>query len=241
MSPRFPTVLFDLDGTVIDSIALILASYRAALSAHAMPEVAEAEMRTWIGIPLETPFQRLAPEGWEPLVASYREHMAASHDEGVRATPGIGALISALEGGGAQVGVVTAKGRELARRGLDLAGLEGLPLLVAKEDTSAHKPDPAPLRRALELLGAPAQEAVYVGDAATDLAATRAAGIAGIGVTWGAGTRADLEAQHPLAVIDTAAELAGVLGVDPGSENPSGNGERPGKSPTRSRDGHPTV
>ena len=85
--------------------------------------------------------------------------------------------------------------------------------VVTAEDTTRHKPGPEPMLHALELLGSTPAEAVYVGDARYDVEAARAAGLAAVAVTWGAGDRASLEAAAPDAIADTPAELGAVLGL----------------------------
>jgi pyrophosphatase PpaX len=113
---------------------------------------------------------------------------------------------------GATIGVVTSKRHVSATNTLRAAGLDGhLPLLVAMEDTDAHKPDPEPLLLALQRLGVRAADCVYIGDAVVDVLAARAAGMASIAVTWGAGEHADLMAAGPLAVVDTMEELRALL------------------------------
>ena len=111
---------------------------------------------------------------------------------------------------GVRIGVVTSKRRPPAEWAIRLCGLD-IPLLVGHEDVPAHKPDPRPLLRGLELLGATAEEAVYVGDAAVDVIAARNAGLPAVAVTWGAGVRADIEATDPVALCDMVAELRAVL------------------------------
>jgi pyrophosphatase PpaX len=119
-------------------------------------------------------------------------------------------LLRDLNAAGVRTGVVTSKRRPPAEWAIRLCKLD-IPLLVGHEDVPAHKPDPRPLLRGLELLGATAEEAVYVGDAAVDVIAARNAGLPAVAVTWGAGVRADIEATQPLALCDTADELRAVL------------------------------
>ena len=113
-----------------------------------------------------------------------------------------------LSASGATIGVVTSKRHVSATNTLRAAGLDGhLPLLVAMEDTAVHKPNPEPLLLALQRLGVRATDCVYIGDAVVDVQAAKAAGMASIAVTWGAGERAYLLAAGPLAIVDTMEEL----------------------------------
>lgn len=207
----FPVVLFDLDGTLVDSIALILDSYRQVFAHFGIEDVDPETMRPWIGLPLEDSFRALDPARAEAMTAHYREVMLRSHDAMIRPCPGAAELVRALAAAGARQGVVTSKRRELARRGMVATGLPAIEPVIGQEDSDRHKPDPAPLRIALEHLGAAPAEAVYVGDAPTDLRAAHAAGMAAIGVTWGAADRATLEAERPLAVVEDMDSLRALL------------------------------
>lgn len=207
----FPVVLFDLDGTLVDSIALILDSYRQVFAHFGVEDVDPGSMRPWIGLPLEDSFRALDPARAEAMTAHYREVMLAAHDAMIRPCPGAAELVRALDAAGARQGVVTSKRRELARRGMVATGLPAIDLVIGQEDSDRHKPDPAPLRIALEHLGTAPAEAVYVGDAPTDLRAAHAAGMAAIGVTWGAADRATLEAERPRAVVEDMAALRALL------------------------------
>lgn len=214
-------VLFDLDGTLVDSVAVIVDSYRHTLRSFGIRGVDEARIRSWIGMSLDETFAGLSAAHAAAMVRTYREHNLAHHDGRVSAYPGSARLVADLQTQGRLVAVVTSKGRELAARGLALTGVPAPAVLVGKEDTLRHKPHPEPLLRALELLGAEAAEAVYIGDAATDLRAAHAAGITAIGVTWGAGSREDLAAEAPSALVDDMDELAVLLAAGSASGSSS--------------------
>ena len=108
--------------------------------------------------------------------------------------------------------VATSKRRDPALIALERCGLTDLvPVLVTMEDTPVHKPDPAPLLLALGRAGGSVESAAYVGDAAVDMLAARAARMQGIGVLWGAGERAAIEAADPYAVAPTMPDLHALL------------------------------
>jgi pyrophosphatase PpaX len=110
------------------------------------------------------------------------------------------------------VAVATSKRHPPAAKALVLTGLTDLvPVLVTMEDTTVHKPDPTPLLLAVERAGGEPGRAAYVGDAVVDVRAAQAAGMAGIGVLWGAGTEADLRAAEPLGVASNVAALRALL------------------------------
>jgi pyrophosphatase PpaX len=210
---RFPVVLFDLDGTVIDSGAIILASMR-----HAAREVLGAEppdelLMAAVGGPgLEAQMHALAPDRVEELVDVYRAHNEPLHD-GLVCCAGIDGVLVRLREEGRRLAIVTAKRRvtvELAFAQVPLAHL--FDTVVGGDETERHKPDPEPLLLALERLGVGPDGAAYVGDAPFDVKAAKAAGVFSVGVTWGGiHARERLEAEAPDALVDTSEELYGVL------------------------------
>jgi pyrophosphatase PpaX len=166
------------------------------------------EARGWIGQTLYGTFSSRHPERAQELVDSYVAWNAAHLTDLLEEYAGADELLKELAASGATIGVVTSKRHVSAANTLRAAGLDGdLPLLVAMEDTDVHKPNPEPLLLALARLGVKAGDCVYIGDAVVDVLAARAAGMASIAVTWGAGDRTDLLAAGPLAVVDTMDEL----------------------------------
>ena len=183
---RFPVVLFDLDGTVIDSGAIILASMRHAAETVVGGEWSDAELMKAVGGPgLEAQMVALDPDRVDELVRIYRAHNEPLHDT-LEYCGNIDVVLAELLERGHRLGIVTAKRRvtvELAFAKLPLEHL--FEVVVGGDETARHKPDPAPLLLALERLGASAEDAVYVGDSPFDMQAARAAGLYAIGVSWG--------------------------------------------------------
>jgi pyrophosphatase PpaX len=212
---RWPVVLFDLDGTLADTVDLIVASYRHALAVVLDAELPERELRSWIGRPLRSTVAEAFPEQAdrvEEVVRVYREWNLDHHDEMIREIPGVDELLADLEARGARLGVVTAKIAQTADLGLRATGLHPrISVLAGAETTDRHKPEPDPLLHACRTLDVEPGECVYVGDSVYDLQAARAAGMAAIGVTWGAGRREDLTAESPDAVVDEVDELRSLL------------------------------
>jgi pyrophosphatase PpaX len=205
-------VVFDLDGTIVNTIPLIIASYDHALwnvlGEHADP----VEARGWIGQTLYDTFHRRYPGQADALIDAYVEFNLREMATLLEQYPGIPELLAEMRAAGIHFGVATSKRRRSAELTLAQSGLsEAIEVTVAMEDTGSHKPDPAPLRLALELFGAEPAQAVYVGDAVVDVRAAQAAGMAQIAVTWGAGRGEDLLAAQPTAVVDAVAELRALL------------------------------
>jgi len=206
---RFPVVLFDLDGTVIDSGAIILASMRHAAKEVLGVEPPDEELMGAVGGPgLEAQMHALAPDLVDELVTVYRAHNEPLHDELV-CCPGMDDALVLLKDEGRRLGIVTAKRRttvELAFAKIPIGHL--FETVVGGDETTRHKPDPEPLLLALERLGARPEDAAYVGDAPFDVQAAKAAGIFAIAVSWGGiHARERLEAEEPDALVDTVEEL----------------------------------
>ena len=210
---RFPVVLFDLDGTIIDSGAIILASMRHAAREVLGVEVPDEQLMAAVGGPgLEAQMQALSPDRADELVTVYRAHNEPLHDELI-CCAGMDEVLVQLKDEGRRLGIVTAKRRqtvELACARIPIAHL--FEAVVGGDETKKHKPDPEPLVLALERLGAAPDDAVYVGDAPFDVKAAKAAGLYSVGVSWGGiHGRERLEAEEPDALVDTTEELLGVL------------------------------
>ncbi|HYN28722.1 MAG TPA: HAD hydrolase-like protein [Dermatophilaceae bacterium] len=211
-TPRWRTVLFDLDGTLADTIPLIVASYQHAWRTVLGVEADEAGARAWIGRPLLPALLEESPEHGHELDRVYREWNLANTDRLIRRYAGVPELVVALTAAGVRCAVVTSKRRATARLALTGVGLDGVvDVVTALEDTSEHKPSPVPLRHGAEAVGRRPEECAYVGDAVVDVRAAQAAGMAAVAVTWGAGRREDLAAAGPDHLVDTVDELQEVL------------------------------
>jgi pyrophosphatase PpaX len=211
MLPR--AVLFDLDGTLIDSIPLILSSMQQAFEGHPnAPGV--AEWVALIGTPLDGMIRRWAGDeaDVERVKERYKVHQWAHHDAMVRAFPGVPEMLDALNARGVRMAVVTSKLEPSARRSLDFLGLtRHFACVVGLEATARHKPDPEPVRYALGRLGARADEAAFVGDSPHDVIAGNAAGVATVAALWGPFSREELAKAGPRAWAGSPGDVVGVL------------------------------
>jgi pyrophosphatase PpaX len=222
------TILFDLDGTLIDTTDLILACFD-----HSWQTVAgrgndrEAVVATF-GMPLRNAMALLASEVGhaestrvdlgldldliERLLLEYRSFNLANHDGMVQAFPGTHLVLAELRARGYRVGVVTSKGRELGRRGLTLCALDGfMDVEVFLEDTDNHKPRPEPILKALEKLNASPNSAVYVGDSRHDLIAGRSAGVRTVAALWGPMLREALDQERPDFSAESISDLLDIF------------------------------
>jgi pyrophosphatase PpaX len=196
----FSTFLFDLDGTLIDSIELILRSYRHTLRAHRGEELPDDVWMNGLGTPLWVQFRRFTddPAEIDAMVATYRAYNLAHHDEMVRPYDGVADAVRALARQGKTLGLVTSKTRSGAIRGLERAGLaDAFVVIVGADEVTHPKPHPEPVLTALARLGVPATGAVFIGDSRHDLECGRAAGVRTAAVLWGPFARTQLEDLAP--------------------------------------------
>lgn len=204
-------VLYDLDGTLANSVDLIVTSYNHAFATVLGRQVPREKVLGWIGRSLPEVFGEVDPEHAVELERRYMEYNL-THLNTITGYPGIPEVINDLAGAGLRQAVVTSKRRSVAERTLVFAGIpDAAELVVALEDSERHKPDPEPLLVALERVDAHPRDAVYVGDAVTDLLAAQAAQLAGIGVTWGAGSTSELQAAPHEGLAQDAATLRNLL------------------------------
>lgn len=205
------TFLFDLDGTLIDSIELILRSYRHTLRAHRGVEPPDAVWMSGLGTPLSVQFRHFTddPAEIEAMVATYRAYNLAHHDALVRPYDGVVEAVRALAERGKTLGLVTSKMRSGALRGLRLAGLEdAFGVIVGSDEVTHPKPHPEPVLVALERLGAAPADAVFIGDSRHDLECGRAARVRTAAVLWGPFARGDLEDLAPDYWLEQPEDLA---------------------------------
>lgn len=191
MSGRQPVrvVLFDIDGTLLDTREFILSAMEHALRTHGLPVLARAELASQVGRPLEVIYGEMGVDAGlgAALVESHRSfqgenlHLAA-------AFPGASETLGTLARAGLTLGAVTSRSRRTSVRTMELAGLAPyFDVIVSAEDAAALKPDPAPLLFALGRLGESHEHAAMVGDTRHDIEAGKALGMFTVGATYGFG------------------------------------------------------
>lgn len=209
-------VLFDLDGTLVDTRRAVEACYRMVFQNHTdaafPPPNLPADL--FAMRPREV-FAVVAPDRVDPLYDAYQEAYPNCVDQ-VDVFPGAAELIEALCQAGRIPSLVTNKGLERTQLDLAVAGIapEQFAAIVTAEDTPQRKPHPAPMLAGLKQAGADPMHAIYVGDGPQDILAARAAGLDCIAVTYGFYDRDTLSAVHPVAIVDTIMELASKLSVE---------------------------
>lgn len=207
-------MLFDLDGTLIDSGPIILASMQHSARVVLRREIAYEELAETVGGQgLVAQMRELDPDRVDDLVEAYRAHNDPLHDT-LEAFDEVLDILPRLRGEGRRLGIVTAKRHRTVALALDrfpsLASY--FDVVIAHEDTDRHKPQPDPVLAALARLEAGPGEAAYVGDSPFDIQAAKAAGVFAVAVGWG-GIHADerLLREEPDAFVRAPADLLDVL------------------------------
>lgn len=212
MGAGYDPVVFDLDGTVVDTVELIRVSFRHAVREVLGEELPDEVIMAGVGQPLMTQMVALSPLHAQALYDAYRAHNHGVHDELIREYDGIEAALGRLRAAGRRLAIVTSKSADTTAMAFhSLPGLEAhFEAIVTASDTSEHKPSPVPIALALERLGAGPDGAVYIGDAPVDIAAGRAAGVATAAVLWGLFSRAALEAAAPDHILARPDEVVAI-------------------------------
>jgi pyrophosphatase PpaX len=207
---RRPAVLFDLDGTLLDSIELILNSARYSFEKLGRDWPSDEVWSAGIGIPLFNMFRQYARDQADvaAFIAAYREYQLANHDRLIRCYDDVVDTVKFLRAAGHEIAIVTSKSEALAMRGLVHVGLaSSMDTIVGCDASSRHKPDPEPVRIALQRLGCRPEDAVFIGDSVHDIFAGNAAGVRTVAALWGAGRREEMEAGTPHVWMDRVRDV----------------------------------
>lgn len=210
----FKGLLFDLDGTLLDTNELILQSFQHTMRTHYNRDADLALATAYFGKPLRDALQEMGPDRVEELLRTYREFNLLHHDELAKVFGGVVETIQELYAQGLRMAIVTSKTRNTAIRGLKLFAMDKyFPVVIGHEDCQRHKPYPEPVRCALDKLGLPAADCLMVGDSPFDLASARSAGVKTAAVRWTAVPWELLLAEKPDYILETMGDLLAVCGI----------------------------
>lgn len=210
----YDPIVFDLDGTLVDTVALIRESHRHAVTTVLRKDLSDRELVAHVGRPLIEQMRVFSPDHADELYEVYRTWNHANTAAMIRTYDGIDAMLDELDAAGRTTAVVTSKSRDAVELAFDaIPGLrERFEVVICSEDTPKHKPNGDPILLALARLGAaPSPKACYVGDSPYDLQAARAAGVSSIAVTWGFFDAPTLAAEAPDAIVHLPSELRDIL------------------------------
>lgn len=195
-------VLFDLDGTLVDSLPLIFRTYRQVFDEMGIPWN-ENGLEKMIGLPLKDIGKYFTGKEVSRFEELYQFYYHRDLDRYTRLYPGTLAVLSNLEKRRIKLGIVTSKGKPGTTRTAAFTGLDRfMDVIVTAHDVTRHKPDPEPLLHAVQLLGADVSRTIYIGDSSFDILAGRNAGTCTLGVTWGLASREELESLQPDGMLE---------------------------------------
>ncbi|WP_147804355.1 pyrophosphatase PpaX [Alkalicoccus halolimnae] len=208
MNEKIDTILFDLDGTLINTIDLIVASFEHTLD-HYFPETyTRKDIAGFIGPPLSETFERMNPDYASEMIDKYREFNHAKHDELVSEYTGVLETLEQLYDQKYAMAVVTTKRRDTALKGIQLMNMEKyFPVVISLDEITKPKPDPEPLQMALEQLGKNPHQAIMVGDSEHDILAGKNTGTLSAGVSWSIKGKSHLQTFEPDVMLEEMPDL----------------------------------
>lgn len=207
----FAGVLFDFDGTLVDTSELIINSFQHTLRPYLGRVVAPEEVYPYFGITLReglAAFVPDRPELVEEMLPVYRRFSHDHFDELVCLCPGVRQGLEQLQAAGIKLGIVTSRVRDTTLYGLRLFNLDGFfQAVVTMEDVNSHKPEPEPVQRGVELLRLAPDGVAMIGDSPHDILSAKAAGVTSVAVSWSKVPRERLLAAAPDLVVTNMAEI----------------------------------
>ncbi|MFD0827064.1 pyrophosphatase PpaX [Neobacillus sp. M.A.Huq-85] len=213
MMSNITTLLFDLDGTLIDTNELIIATYLHTLEKYYPNKYKREDVLPFMGPTLHEAFSTVDPDRVEEMILEYRTYNLANHDLLVKEFPNVLETIGTLKEKGYKLGVVTTKRHDTSLKGLRLMKLEQyFDVVVAMDHVTKVKPDPEPILKALEQLNSQPEETIMVGDNFHDILAGKNAGTKTAGVAWTIKGRDYLAKYEPDYMLENMADLLTILG-----------------------------
>lgn len=212
MNRKMTTLLFDFDGTLVDTNELILSSFTQTLDFFFPGVYQREEIITFNGPPLYETFTKIDPERADEMVSHYRTHNWENHDLLVKEFTGVFETIKTLSESGYKLAIVTTKKRDIVKKGLALTKLDQFfDVVVTLDDVEKAKPDPEPVFTALKLLGSTPEESIMVGDNYHDILSGQRAETKTAGVAWSAKGADHLNQFNPDYMLETMADLFTIL------------------------------
>jgi pyrophosphatase PpaX len=215
MKNNMNTILFDLDGTLIDTNELIISTYLHTLEKYFPGKYTREDVLPFLGPTLHEVFGEMDPDRVEEMVLDYRTYNLANHDALVKEFVGVMETIETLKIKGYKLAIVTTKREDVAFKGLRLMKLDSyFDVMIAYDHVKKVKPDPEPIFLALEKLGSKPEEALMVGDNFHDVLAGKNAGTKTAGVAWSIKGREYLAKYEPDFMLENMTDLLRILGEE---------------------------
>lgn len=216
MTPRFQAVLFDVDGTLVDSREFVLGAMEHALRTHHLPVPPRSTLAATIGPPLDECYRQIVPQANIPALRDTHRAWQRERIHLVVPFPNARRTLETLRTAGVRLAAVTSRSRVSSLGSLDGAGLAALlEVVISAEDAPRPKPAPDPVWLALERLNVAASSAVMIGDTVADIEAGRAAGTRTIAALYGFAGPALQTAPADYFIRDVAEVVPVVLSASP--------------------------
>lgn len=213
MNNEITTLLFDLDGTLINTNDLIIASFTDTLQHYYPDTYTREDILQFIGPPLFDTFNAIDKERVNEMIDHYRTHNWNNHDTLVTQYEGVFEAVKALKEAGFKLGIVTTKKRDIALRGLQISGLiDYFEVIVAYDDIERAKPDPEAILKAMQILHSTAKETIMIGDNYHDILGGKNAGTKTAGVAWSEKGRDYLAGFDPDYMLENMLDLLDIVG-----------------------------
>ncbi|WP_050616408.1 pyrophosphatase PpaX [Bacillus testis] len=214
MNTKITTLLFDLDGTLINTNELIIDSFLHTLDNYYPGKYTREDVLPFIGPPLYDTFHSISPEKTEEMILRYRSYNLEQHDVLVKEYDGVYEAVRALKDAGFKMGIVTTKVRRVVEKGIELCRLEGIfDCIVTLDDVQHAKPHPEPILKALQTLNSKPEETIMIGDNPQDIMAAKNAGTTSAGVEWTIKGKEYLQGFSPDYMLHDMRDLIEILKV----------------------------
>ena len=213
---KYEAVIFDLDGTLVDTLEDLKDSVNFALSSFGFPERNVEEIRSFVGNGVRRLMYLSVPEGTDKDTAEkclevFKEHYKTNSRNKTKPYDGIAEMLDTICENGIKTAVVTNKMHTAAKDIVEFYFGEKISITVGQLDGIAQKPQPDGVLKAIETLGVSKEKAVYVGDSEVDCITAKNAQIDCIGVTWGFRSREILKENGANVIVDSPAEILNIL------------------------------
>ena len=212
---KVDTLLFDLDGTLIDTNELIISSFLHTLEHYFPDQYKREDVLQFIGPPLDDSFVDLLPDKVDEMIQVYRHFNHEQHDRLVTEFDGVFETVAELHKRGFKLGIVTTKIRSTVNMGLKLTKLDQFfNVVVTLDDVENAKPDPEPVEKAMGHLGSKPSTTIMIGDNYHDIEAGKNAGTLTAGVAWTMKGKDYLQSFHPDYMLEHMSDLFDIVGVE---------------------------